>query len=72
MKAAVIIFSIGLIALGMWIMGNSVFVDLKPAESKAPAQSLRTNAQPQASPVLLGFALTAGGVLLLFLASKRK
>jgi hypothetical protein len=74
MKAAVIIFSIALVALGMWMMANTFLGKDEPrTPGAAPAsQTIRAAEQQTAGPAVIGFALIAGGVLLLIVAARRK
>jgi hypothetical protein len=74
MKAFLVTLSIALIALGMWMIAGSFF--LKDETRKAGAvpapQTIRATGQPDAAPAVLGFALTAGGVLLLVVTARRR
>jgi LPXTG-motif cell wall-anchored protein len=58
----------------MWMMSTTFLGKDKPdAPGAAPAsQSVRADEQQNAGPALLGFALMAGGVLLLIVAARRK
>ena len=71
MRAIPVLFAVGLIALGVWIIASTQVprVESPSAPPTAPVLARReANAQPQA----IGLALIAGGVVLGLLALKRR
>ena len=69
MRAILSIAALVVIALGLWLIASS-FTDSAPAPA-APAQVLAAPRQ-NASPVILGTALLAGGVVLFIVILRRK
>lgn len=69
MRAILSIVAVAVIALGLWLIASS-FTDPAPA----PPASAQVLAAPRqtASPVILGTALLAGGVVLFILILRRK
>ena len=69
MRVALSIAAVAVIFLGLWLIASG-FTESAPA-SAAPAQVIA--APPQtASPVMLGTALLAGGVVLFTLILRRR
>ena len=78
MRAILSIVALAVIALGLWLIASS-FTDsapapAAPAASAAPAAPAPVLAAPRqnASPVILGTALLAGGVVFFILILRRK
>ena len=69
MRAILSIVAVAVIALGIWLIASS-FTESAPAPA-APAQVLAAPRQ-NASPVILGTAMLAGGVVLFILILRRK
>ena len=74
MKAFLVTLSIALIALGMWMIAGPFLLkdDTRQAGSVPAPQTIHATGQPDAAPAVLGFALTAGGVLLLVISARRR
>ena len=68
-RSVLSIAALAVIALGLWLIASS-FTDSAPA-STAPAPVLAAPRQ-NASPVILGTAMLAGGVVLFILILRRK
>ena len=69
MRVSLSIAAVAVIFLGLWLIASS-FTESAPAPA-APAQVIA--APPQtASPVMLGTALLAGGVVLFILILRRR
>jgi len=69
MRVVLSIVALGFITLGLWLIASG-FMDATPATA-VPAQVIA--APPQnASPVVLGTALLAGGVVFLILIFRRR
>ena len=71
MRIALCIVALGLITLGLWLIASSFTVDAPASAPAAPAQVISSPPQ-NASPVVLGSALLAGGVVFLVLIFRRR
>ena len=69
MRAILSIVAVAVIALGLWLIASS-FTESAPAPT-TPAQVIAAPSQT-ASPVILGTALLAGGVVCFVLILRRK
>ena len=69
MRIALSIVAVAVIALGLWLIASS-FTESAPGPTAAP-QVIATPPQT-ASPVILGTALLAGGVVCFILILRRK
>ena len=69
MRVVLSIAAVGVIVLGLWLIASS-FTESAPA-SVAPAQVI-TGPPQNASPVVLGTALLAGGVVFLVLIFRKR
>ncbi len=69
MRASLSIVAVGIIFLGLWLIASS-FTEATPAKAP-PSQVIAAPAQ-SASPVALGTALLAGGVVFLIVIFRRR
>ena len=70
MRIVLSIVAVGLVFLGLWLIASSS-PEPKP-ELASPSQVIAAPRQTNASPVVLGTALLAGGVIFFVLILRRK
>ena len=70
MRIVLSIVAVGLVFLGLWLIASSS-PEPKP-ELASPTQVIGAPRQTNASPVVLGTALLAGGVIFFVLILRRK
>ena len=70
MRIVLSVVAVGLVVLGLWLIASSSS-EPKP-ELASPSQVIGAPRQTNASPVVLGTALLAGGVIFFVLIFRRR
>ncbi len=72
MRAILSIVAVGIIFLGLKLISSAFIATSPPAIQVAPASHVIAAPRQTASPVMLGTALLAGGVVLFILILRRR